>query len=219
MKLSVVFGGRDDNYGQNFIERLNQAISNNLNLLDAQEIDYEIIFVDFNPLHKKYLCDNEVIKEKLSSNKFKNVIIDNSVIISENLPHQNYYEYFAKNAGARHSSGDFIFMTNPDILFSEELVQSIKSVMECEDAEDYFYRARYRGEIELGTSPNENTDLFDVNVPHLPDSCVCGMYSGDATMFPRKVMIEVATGYNEKDQNHRTNLAQSSMDGEILWNC
>ena len=30
MDLSIVLGGRDDNYGENFIERLNQAVSTNI---------------------------------------------------------------------------------------------------------------------------------------------------------------------------------------------
>ena len=33
MDLSVVLGGRDDNYGEQFIDRLEQAVSHNLKLL------------------------------------------------------------------------------------------------------------------------------------------------------------------------------------------
>jgi bifunctional pyridoxal-dependent enzyme with beta-cystathionase and maltose regulon repressor activities len=111
MKLSVILTGRDDNYGENFIERLNQCLDNNIRLLNKNKIDYEIICVDFNPIDGKYLHNNEVIKEKLSQDKIKNIIIDNSVIIAENLSPSNYYEYFAKNAGVRRSIGDFLFMS------------------------------------------------------------------------------------------------------------
>ena len=40
MDLSVVLGGRDDNYGEHFIERLKQAVSYNLELLDKSCLLY-----------------------------------------------------------------------------------------------------------------------------------------------------------------------------------
>lgn len=219
MKLSVVLGGRDDNYGENFIERLNQATLNNLNLLDESGIDYEVIVVDFNPIGENYLHKNQLLKETLSHPKIKNLIVDNSVILAENLSPRTYYEYFAKNAGIRHSDGDFIFVTNSDIMISKELIETIKNEMQNENIDNYFYRVRYRGEIPLGTSPDSSTELLDVHMPHLPDACVCGMCSGDASIFSRKVMLEVATGYNEGEANHRTSANHSHMDSEILWNC
>ncbi|NBX71857.1 hypothetical protein EBQ91_02970 [bacterium] len=218
MKLSVIFTGRDDNYGENFIERLDQCLTYNLNLFEEHDLDYELVVVDFNPLEERYLHENPMLKEKLSKIKVKNIIIDNSILISENLSPTTYYEYFAKNSGIRNSTGNFLFLTNSDIIFSEDLVIEIKDVINKEDAEDYFYRVRFRAEIPLGTFPSKEIELVDLHMPHLPDACICGMYSGDASMFSRKSIIEVATGYNEGEMRHRTSLSQSSMDGEILWN-
>ena len=48
MDLSIVLGGRDDNYGENFIERLNQALSTNLENLDKSDIDYEMLGKELN---------------------------------------------------------------------------------------------------------------------------------------------------------------------------
>ena len=65
MDLSVVVGGRDDNYGEQFIDRLEQAVSHNLKLLDSSGIDYEMIVVDFNPINEQYLYANSLMEEVL----------------------------------------------------------------------------------------------------------------------------------------------------------
>ena len=71
MDLSIVLGGRDDNYGENFIERLHQAVSTNLDLLDKSGLDYEMIVVDFNPIDDQYLHDNSILKESLSHKRLR----------------------------------------------------------------------------------------------------------------------------------------------------
>jgi hypothetical protein len=218
MKLSIVLGGRDDNYGENFIERLNQAVSTNLQNLDESGIDYEMIVVDFNPLDEKYLHEHPLLKEPLSHKRVRNIIVDNSVICRENLTPTTYYEYFAKNVGCRNSFGDLIFITNSDIIFSKQLIQQIQSEFENVNRDDVFYRVRYRGEIPLGHNPDNQTLVEDLHHPEFPDACICGLYSGDATMMSRNVFFNVATGYNEGEANHRTQFSQSAMDGEILWN-
>ena len=223
MKLSIVLGGRDDNYGENFIERLSQAVSTNLKLLDESGIDYEMIVVDFNPIEEKYLYKNNLLKDSLSHPKVKNVILDNSVILAENLYPTTYYEYFAKNAGIKRSTGDFIFVTNSDIMLSTDLIKEISDEMNNKNADDYFYRTRYRGEVILGDYPDEDTSLVDMHDASIKSdpicASICGQCSGDATLFSRKVMFETATGYNEGEQNHRTSASHSHMDSEIVWNC
>lgn len=218
MDLSIVLGGRDDNYGENFIERLNQAVSTNLKNLDNSGMNYEMIVVDFNPLDQKYLHQNSLLKDSLSHQKVTNIIVDPSVSEEEDLSPKTYYEYFAKNVGAKNSSGELIFTTNSDIILSEGLIQDIKSELNNDERDELFYRCRYRGEIELGTSPDQNTSAADLHNPSFPDACICGLFSGDATMFSRNVFFDVATGYNEGEKRHRTHLSQSAMDGEILWN-
>lgn len=218
MDLSIVLGGRDDNYGERFIERLNQAVSTNLKNLDNTDIDYEMIVVDFNPINKKYLHQNELLKESLSHAKVTNIIVDPSISEEEDLSPQTYYEYFAKNVGARNSKGELILTTNSDIILSESLIDDIKSELSNDERNELFYRCRYRGEIQLGAFPDENTQVADLHNPSFPDACICGLFSGDATMFSRQVFFEVATGYNECEKRHRTHLSQSAMDGEILWN-
>lgn len=218
MDLSIVLGGRDDNYGENFIERLNQAVSTNLKNLDDSGLDYEMIVVDFNPIDGKYLYQNSILQDTLTHKNILNIIVDPSVSIEEDLSPATYYEYFAKNVGARNSKGELVFTTNSDIIFSEDLIKDIKDELSNDERNNLFYRCRYRGEINLGTNPNKDTPVSDLHNPSFPDACICGLFSGDATMFSREVFFNVATGYNEGEKRHRTHLSQSAMDGEILWN-
>lgn len=243
MDLSIVLGGRDDNYGENFIERLHQALSTNLKLLDESNLEYEMIVVDYNPVDENYLHENSLLKECLSHKKVKNIVVDNSVLLEENLSPKTYYEYFAKNAGIRVSSGEFIFVTNSDILLTKDLISKIQEELSNEDKDNYFYRVRYRGDISLGDNPSSSPriipngdlltgplsgwgdpeqvlDLYENLKYHnlLGQDPVLGLWSGDASMFSKKVM-EVITGYNEETEGHRTSLHQSNMDGEILWCC
>ena len=219
MELSVVLGGRDDNYGENFIPRLKQSLENNLSKLDKSGLDYEMIVVDFNPLNNQYLHKNNLLEEVLSHPKIKNIIVDNSIVLAENLGPTTYYEYFAKNVGCKNSSGELIFITNSDIIITDCLIDEIVKEVKNKDKNDYFYRVRYRGEISLGMIPDEsNEPVEDLHHPEFPDACICGLYSGDSSMFSRDVLFNVATAYNEGEMRHRTHVHQSAMDGEILWN-
>ena len=160
MDLSIVFGGRDDNYGETFIERLEKALEYNIRLLDESGLDYEIIAVDYNPIGEKYLHENDLLKSYLKNKRVKNIIVDNTVIVEENLCSTTYYEYFAKNAGIRVSSGDFIFVTNSDILLTKDLIDEIKKELKNDNKDDYFYRVRYRGDIQLDQEPSINPKII-----------------------------------------------------------
>ena len=243
MDLSIVFGGRDDNYGETFIQRLEKALEYNIPLLDKSGLDYEIIAVDFNPIDQKYLYENESLSSFLKNKRVKNVIVDNTVILEEDLCSTTYYEYFAKNAGIRLSTGDFIFVTNSDILLTESLIDKIKEELKNDNKDDYFYRVRYRGDIQLDQQPSDNPRIIpngDLLTGHLDgwgdpeqvldlhqnlihhglqqEDPVLGLWSGDASMFSRNVMFNVATAYNESEYGHRTEKNQANMDSEILWN-
>lgn len=243
MDLSIVLGGRDDNYGENFIERLHQAISTNLKLLDESDLEYEMIIVDYNPINENYLHENTLLKKSLSHKRVKNIVVDNSVLVEEKLNPTTYYEYFAKNAGIRFCSGEFIFVTNSDIILTKDLIQKIKEELYNNNKDDYFYRVRYRGDISLGDQPSlspriipngdvlngplngwgdpeQVLDLYENLRYHnlLNQDPVLGLWSGDASMFSRNVM-NLVTGYNESIDGHRTSLHQANMDSEILWCC
>lgn len=216
MDVSFVLAARDDGYMGNFIERMSYAWQRNIDVLEKSGLDYEIIVVDFNPILNEHLFENDQLKNILSFKSVKNIIVNNSVIVKDNLPPLVFYEYYAKNVGGIRSNGKLLFMTNSDIVISEEICDFIRIEVNNPDIDNYFYRMRYRQNIDL--LGNHIGEILDLHVPSNDDAEVCGGYAGDATMFSKKSFINVATGYNETSKEHRTESGQASMDSEILWN-
>lgn len=117
--LSVVIVGRNDNYGVNFLDRLNTFIRS----LDYQVRNYpdlmELILVEWNPLG-----DQPPLKEVV----FKTNNLDLRIItvppeIHDTIGHPSpVLEFYGKNVGIRRARGEFVLVTNPDILFSNELI-------------------------------------------------------------------------------------------------
>ena len=120
--ISVVIVGRNDNYGVGFAERLSNFIEH----LDRQIKNYptllELILVEWNPLSER-----SPIKEILP--KTDNLLV--RVLTVDNETHLSVgnkvpvYEFYAKNAGARRANGEFVLVTNPDILFTDELITEL----------------------------------------------------------------------------------------------
>lgn len=211
--VSFILTGRDDGYTGDFIDRFEIALRKNLEILDRHDLHYEIIVVDYNPIDGKRLIDNEKLKDLLSHKNIGNLIVDKSILILDGLPENGFYEYFGKNIASHHSLGKLLFMTNADIIISDEIVKFLKDLSSFH-SEEHFYRLRYRYELKDGKTIGEPLDLHN---PNDVDEVICGGYSGDATIFPRKTFIEIAEGYDEVSEHHRTPNGQASMDGEILW--
>jgi len=117
--ISVVIVGRNDNYGVNFLSRINTFVRS----LDHQVRNYpdliELVVVEWNPLD-----DRPGLKDVLApvSNLDVRIItvppeVHNS--IGHTVP---VLEYYGKNVGIRRARGKFVLITNPDIIFTQELV-------------------------------------------------------------------------------------------------
>ena len=117
--ISVVITGRNDNYGENFLDRLNIFIKS----LDHQVIDFpdliELIIVEWNPpVDTPPLMDVIIQPKNLNCR-----IITVSNQIHETLNSKSpMLEFYAKNVGIRRANGKFVLVTNPDILFTNELI-------------------------------------------------------------------------------------------------
>ena len=139
--ISFVIVGRNDDYGGNLVNR----ISTMTKVLGyhAQRVQksFELILVEYNPVQQK-----ELLAESLA--QFKNEYLAIKVIVVPEAFHKTrterkipMLEYVAKNIGVRRASADFILVTNPDIIFSSELIDRI-----CKNplSQDTFYRVHRR---------------------------------------------------------------------------
>lgn len=216
--ISFILGARDDGYMGDFINRFEKMLENNISIINDSGVSCEIIVVDFNPFDEKYLYLNSQISKYLSNDIVKNIIVDRSILITDYLNGTTFYEYFAKNIGARRSLGQMLFFTNADIIITKEIIEYIKNELSSDRLYSSCYRCRYRIDAEVSGFDKSIIQKLDLCNSDADDAFLVAGYSGDATFMHRNVFIETATGYDERSAEHRTPAGQSSMDGEILWN-
>jgi len=211
--ITIITTGRDDDYGQGFLDRLKKSILTNIQYLEKNKIDYEYIVAEWNPV-KNFISQNEDFVEMFKNERLKNVIAMPTVSEKEGLSREVFFEYFAKNLGARMASNDMLLFLNSDIIVSENCFDKIINLCKDKNNKNHFYRARYRGQYD------NNLNLItveDCHYPRNPDSIICGYCSGDFLLVHKEIFYNVAKGYDETNSNHRKSF-QSGMDGEILWN-
>lgn len=131
--ISVVIVARNDNYGENFLLRLNTFVRS----LDHQVKNYpdllELVIVEWNPLPGKLLQD---VVTKTQHLPVRIITVPGSV--HDTLDATNpVLEFHGKNTGIRRARGEYVLTTNPDILLSNELINEFARRWL---RKDHFYR-------------------------------------------------------------------------------
>lgn len=204
-KLSYVVVSKNDNYDPNNLQKLYVNLTNNLSSLKSIGIDVEPVLVDW--CSDKYLYEEEIIKS--IPHELNHVIVDQSLLERDGLDTKMFYEYFAKNVGMKHSSGDYILIQNSDVVNSEELSESIKKML------DYGIKGVYG-------RPTLRLSCDYPNLEHIKeglaiwDKPFADMFPGDFILVHREDLVNKTGGYDETNPNHRRKVAQTHMDVEIL---
>jgi len=125
--ISFVVVGRNDNYGYRFLERFQIFLDSLTYLCEKYRLDSELIVVEWNPpMNTKKLYDVLKIKRnrKYLDIRFLEVPnkIHNTLERSNKIP---LFEYIGKNVGIRQARGEFILITNPDMIISDEIIREI----------------------------------------------------------------------------------------------
>lgn len=196
MKVSIILTGKNDNYGGHFEDRAILTTKYNLKQLKKRNIDYEIIFMEWNPEKDRDFFSK---KFKKIDDKIKCYIVENDIhqkIVGE-YKHMTFLEFFAKNAGLKRSSGDCIIFTNADVFFCENIFETLENKI-IED--NFIYRAeRYDLRFDKLNGLNDKEFLkstFRINPspfkPYLDGA-------GDFTMASKKTFLEL-NGYDENQR-------------------
>ena len=125
MTISAVIISRNDNYGENLLERSTYCINSAIDTYD------EVIYVDWNSPTHSLLYD---IKDNLQfKGNLKHIVISPEIasILTNNDPYaQVCCETLARNIGLRRAEGDWLVSTNIDIIQPrrDHLEQLINSV-------------------------------------------------------------------------------------------
>lgn len=125
MKISVIFAARDPDYGGNLLHHFQVFVNGFVTLADRYGLDYELLFVEWNPPPDKDKIF-ELIKWPTTARQKSIRIIEVPSAIHNRFPNSGcmpIFEYIAKNVGIRRAKGKWILATNPDLLFNEELIR------------------------------------------------------------------------------------------------
>lgn len=121
--ISIVVTGRNDDYGEDFTERLLRASAHNAALLGAAGVDFEYLLIEWNPVPGRALLADPFTARVPAS---RALVVDPAVHRHHvRNPGMAFDEMAAKNVGLRRVRGDWALVTNADILFDPGLVQRI----------------------------------------------------------------------------------------------
>lgn len=123
--LTFVVAARNDDYGGNFLHRT-QVFADALSALwEKHGLNGELIIVEWNPPE-----DRPRLKDALTWPEGQKPglirIIEVPSEIHQRLPNSDrmpIFEYIAKNVGIRRAEGEYVLATNPDLLYSDELIR------------------------------------------------------------------------------------------------
>jgi len=123
--LSFVVAARNDNYGGDFLGRLQVFVNALLAMWEKHSLDAELIIIEWNPppdrprLKEAIRWPNSQMLDRVSIVEVPNEV-HRRFANSDRMP---IFEYVAKNVGIRHAKGPFILTTNADLLFSDSLIK------------------------------------------------------------------------------------------------
>ncbi|RED92302.1 hypothetical protein [Marinoscillum furvescens] len=149
-KLSIVLCGRNDTYGDDFLNRLETSLAWNAQKAEQHKVTTELIMVEYHPLPDK---ENLTSLSIWPRNPFWS-----TRIITVPGDANEFREFPAKNIGIRRATGDYILASNADMLFPDAFFQFANSLSD----ESAIYRAdrlnihrRTNAEDEMLTTTSE----------------------------------------------------------------
>jgi len=129
--LSIVYTGRNDNFGGDFNDRFSRALRFNHERLITAGLSYDIIFVEWRPVAEKPPLGHILRTEVPEVDPILTTIeVDARYhdAYSQN-PRIQFHEFIAKNVGIRMASGSYILATNSDIYLSRATVAFVAQRM------------------------------------------------------------------------------------------
>lgn len=116
--LTLIFTGRNDDFGGDFNGRFFRALRFNHDRLSEAGIPHEFLFVEWRPLPGRPLLAT-LLREQfhdLPNDELRSIVVDAAYHDAVSLnPRLHFQEFIAKNVGIRRARGAFVLTTNTDI--------------------------------------------------------------------------------------------------------
>lgn len=138
--LSIVATTRNDNHGENLLERTSAFVKGIYQQAKEHALSIELIIIEWNPPKDRASLSEILPHPDKDQPVVLRIIqvpyeIHNRLRTSDVIP---LYQMIAKNVGIRRARANFVLATNIDLLFSDELM---KYLAEKKLKEGVFYRA------------------------------------------------------------------------------
>lgn len=178
--VSFVVTGRNDDYGGNFLPRMQAFVNVLLSLCDKHGLSAELVVVDWNPPEDKPPLWKVLDWPKdLKAGRVRSIGVSHDIHRRlANSARMPMFEYIAKNVGIRRARGEYLLATNPDLLYSDALMRFLAS---RQLSRNCFYRID-RYDISEPVPPHLSveellkfcaghvTKVHTINVPVVPET-------------------------------------------------
>jgi len=127
--LTLVFTGRNDDFGGDFNGRFFRALDFNRAQLTAAGIPYEFVFVEWRPLSNRRYLATELADAfpDWGPSELRSFVVDPAYHDAVSLnPRVQFQEFIAKNVGCRRARARFVLTTNTDIYLSRGVIDLLK---------------------------------------------------------------------------------------------
>jgi hypothetical protein len=163
--LSIIIAARNDNYGGDFLLRLQNSTTWNSSLLNNNKISTEYIIVDYNPDINSAALKDSLNLQSSEFVSYRFITVPNELHISFcnklKCKPEPVLEFVAKNIGLRRAEGEYCLCSNADILLDPQFIAYL-ATRQLES--DKVYRATridFTGETHL-TSNEEYSTKSDI---------------------------------------------------------
>ncbi len=123
-RLSVIVTSRNDDHGRDMLKRFRLFADGLLEQAARFGLTGELLVVEWNPAPGPRL--HQVLHFKTKVEDFPVRFIEVPLELHETLNNHDklpLFQMIAKNVGIRRARGEFVLATNPDLLFTDELIQ------------------------------------------------------------------------------------------------
>jgi hypothetical protein len=125
--VTLIFTGRNDNFGGDFNERFFRALRFNHEALTAACVSHDFVFVEWRPLEDRPYLATVLRKERIVPEfLLTSFVVDCRYHDALSLnPRLQFQEFIAKNVGVRRAAGAWVLTTNTDIYLSRAIIERL----------------------------------------------------------------------------------------------
>jgi len=164
-RLSVVVTSRNDDHGGDMLRRFRIFADGLLEQANRHDLTGELVVVEWNPPPGPRLADALGLRAR--SHHFPIRFLEVPPAAHRRFPNADaipLFQMIAKNVGIRRARGELVLATNPDLLFSDALIEHLARAPIAHDAMLRIDRTDVAAHVPEGASLEERLAWCDAHV-------------------------------------------------------